>query len=1234
MELLNFTDLIDVNELKLILTNIYNLTQIPLTLVDCNDVILFEIGVLQICTDFHVKNEEALKTCVKHKENQKDIIFEQPYKCDNNMLHIIVPIKSENIIIGNLIIGQFFYDNEEIDYKLYIEQAKKFNYDINGYINSLGKIPVFSKEHVDNIIELCVNIINQMIKTNLANSRLNSNEKLLRTLINSMPDIVCFKDGDGKWVEANDFDLNLFGLNGIDYKGKKDSELAKYSEFYKDAFLICEDSDEITWKSKKITRCEEIIPKPNGESYTFDVIKIPLFENNERKGLIVVGRDITEQKKAVSEMFEAEKQFKQLFESMVEGVAFHEIIYDKNNNAVNYKITNVNSSYEKILNIKKQDILNKTATEVYKLDSAPYLKEYNNVSENGENFQFETYFEGMDKYFHISVISFKKGTFVTIFFDVTEQRKAEQRIIELNKSLESKIIALTQPLDDLSDLRFEDIFNVSEIQKIQDAFSDATGVASLITKPNGIPLTKPSNFCGLCNLIRKTEKGLKNCLHSDAVIGNKTEENYIMQPCYSGGLWDGGTSIKVGNKHIANWLVGQVIDENIDETKILNYADEIEADKTEFKKELFKVTKMSKDKFEKICIALNLIANQLSYLAIQNIQQARFIMDRKKAEENLKENEETFRLFMDNLKAVVFIKDSDLRAKFTNKYFYELFGDYLIGRTPVELFPNNQEIALKMVQDDIDVMNGKVKMPIFEKVIDVNGNERYFETYKFRIPAKNGDMLGGIALEITEVKKIEEKLKESRESFFKLIDIIPNGIVIHKQGKIEYINNSALNIMEFSTTDNVIGKNVFSFVHPDYIEIVKKRVIGQKDTEVLIEEKFITAKNNIIDVEVSGKMFKYDGEFLNIVAFRDITERKKAEEALRESEEKFRLLAENTSDIISLTTTEGEFLYISPSVENILGYKQNEIIGTTSNQMVAEEDIEELNLWFKSLLENNSENKFTKFRMKHKNGTVYWFESLLNIIRDEKGFPAYILASTRNINEKVIAEEIIQNQIKELEAKNAEMERFTYTVSHDLKSPLITIKGFLGILNNDIKEQKEDLIQKDMSRISNAADKMQNLLEDLLELSRIGRMINPSSKFSMNDVLKDVVELLNGVIANKNIKIIIQNNMPTVFGDRQRIYEVMQNLIENAIKFIGKTENPTIEIGYNNNKFFVKDNGIGIDNKYLTKIFGLFDKLDKNSEGTGIGLALVKRIIELHRGTVWVESEGFNKGATFYFTLP
>lgn len=232
----------------------------------------------------------------------------------------------------------------------------------------------------------------------------------------------------------------------------------------------------------------------------------------------------------------------------------------------------------------------------------------------------------------------------------------------------------------------------------------------------------------------------------------------------------------------------------------------------------------------------------------------------------------------------------------------------------------------------------------------------------------------------------------------------------------------------------------------------------------------------------------------------------------------------------------------------------------------------------------------------------------------------------------------LERRVQELENKNAEMERFTYTVSHDLKSPLITIKGFLGMLVNDAKSGKLDRMESDIRRITNAADKMQHLLEDLLELSRIGRIVNPASSFPMSDACREAAELLHGVFDKKNIQLTISGDMPSVSGDRIRIREVWQNLLENAAKYIGDQPEPHIEAGWSNGDiepvFFVADNGIGIEPPYQSKIFGLFDKLDPHSEGTGIGLALVKRIIELHHGRIWVESRGEGQGSTFYFTLP
>jgi signal transduction histidine kinase len=228
--------------------------------------------------------------------------------------------------------------------------------------------------------------------------------------------------------------------------------------------------------------------------------------------------------------------------------------------------------------------------------------------------------------------------------------------------------------------------------------------------------------------------------------------------------------------------------------------------------------------------------------------------------------------------------------------------------------------------------------------------------------------------------------------------------------------------------------------------------------------------------------------------------------------------------------------------------------------------------------------------------------------------------------------------ISQLEASNAELERFTYTVSHDLRSPLVTIKGFLGMLIKDLQDGRQDKIEDDFQRIANAADKMHTLLSDLLELSRIGRIINPPEEVDLAQVIREAIETLDAQLRSKKLIVNSPLNMPIVYGDRIRLREVFENLIDNAAKYTGDQPNPMIEIGTKdeNNEvvIFVRDNGMGIEPQYQKKVFGLFDKLNPDSEGTGIGLALIKRIIETHGGKIWVESEGLGKGSTFYFTIP
>jgi len=245
-----------------------------------------------------------------------------------------------------------------------------------------------------------------------------------------------------------------------------------------------------------------------------------------------------------------------------------------------------------------------------------------------------------------------------------------------------------------------------------------------------------------------------------------------------------------------------------------------------------------------------------------------------------------------------------------------------------------------------------------------------------------------------------------------------------------------------------------------------------------------------------------------------------------------------------------------------------------------------------------------------------------------------------NIIKRMRVETEQKRLIAELEAKNSELERFAYTVSHDLKSPLITIRGFLGFLEKDAASGNIERFKTDIGRISEATNKMQQLLNGLLELSRVGRLMNPAQMVSFEEITREAIAIVQGQIDAFGTEIIIQEGLPSVYGDRARLVEVVQNLLDNAIKFTSHQVNPRIEIGTRASDeagkpvFFVRDNGLGIDPQYHERVFGLFNKLDAQSEGTGIGLALVKRIIEFHGGRIWVDSAGHNMGSTFYFTLP
>ena len=242
----------------------------------------------------------------------------------------------------------------------------------------------------------------------------------------------------------------------------------------------------------------------------------------------------------------------------------------------------------------------------------------------------------------------------------------------------------------------------------------------------------------------------------------------------------------------------------------------------------------------------------------------------------------------------------------------------------------------------------------------------------------------------------------------------------------------------------------------------------------------------------------------------------------------------------------------------------------------------------------------------------------------------------QEIEARTKAEQQREDLIQELKLKNQELNRFAVTVSHDLKTPLITISGFLGYLEKDAQAGNYERLQKNISQINSAAKQMGRFVDQILDLSRVGRIINPPENIPFGDIVQEALRQAQGLLNMRQVEVQLESAYPVVHVDHVRMVQVLQNLIANSVKFMGEQTDPCIKIGVKtidgNDAFFVSDNGIGIATQDQHGIFELFNKLDPRSEGTGIGLAVVKRIIEVHGGKIWVESEP-EKGATFFFTL-
>jgi PAS domain S-box-containing protein len=361
----------------------------------------------------------------------------------------------------------------------------------------------------------------------------------------------------------------------------------------------------------------------------------------------------------------------------------------------------------------------------------------------------------------------------------------------------------------------------------------------------------------------------------------------------------------------------------------------------------------------------------------------------------------------------------------------------------------------------------------------------------------------------------------------------------------------------------------------------------------------------------------------------EIEERRRAEEGLRESEAKHSTLVENSLTGIYIDQGDG-IVFANRTFAEIYGYPKDELLGIDNWKLAHPGDRAFTDEMRARRLKGEEAPAEYEARGLRKDGETIWIRRR-NTCIDYGGKPA-ILGNIVDITEQKQAEE-------ELRVTHEELENFVRVVSHDLKTPIIAIQGFSARLQRRCGDALGEKGGEYLGRIDRSARRMEMLVSDLLELSRMGRVVSSFKDVSSVEMVGDITSGLQTRLKDKGIRLCVSDNLPIVYCDGERLYQVFENLLVNAVKFVGDATEPKIEIGYEDrgdmHQFHVRDNGIGIDPKYHRRVFEAFERLRQieDDEGTGLGLAIVEKIVESHGGTAWVKSQK-EEGATFYFTLP
>ena len=620
----------------------------------------------------------------------------------------------------------------------------------------------------------------------------------------------------------------------------------------------------------------------------------------------------------------------------------------------------------------------------------------------------------------------------------------------------------------------------------------------------------------------------------------------------------------------------------------------------------------------------------------------RNITERKKSEEEIRQAKEHAELLYRVVPSPIFTVDENhIITSWNNK------AEELTGYTADEIIGKKCTVfAEEPCNDMCGLFSKDVPKPIVCKECSIrtkDGRKRIISKNADILKDIDGNFIGGIESfeDITERKIAEEKLRKSEEKYRHLVENLEKEYFFYehdKNRKINYVSPSIKNILGY-TQEEFMEHHLEYLVDSEVNERVSNftNLCLQGKQQPTYKAEIYDKKGNIHILEISEyPVFDENGKIIGLQGIgHDITERIKAENKLKQSEKRFKDISLSIGDWIWEIDNNVTYTFCSEKVENILGYKPEEVVGRSPFSFMPPEIAQKLKKEFSEI----AKNKETFYDMEHvnirKDGQKVYLSASGVPILDEKGNLLGYRGVDKDITEKKKAEELKNQLLKKLEVANKELKDFAYIVSHDLKAPLRAISTLAGWISQDYADKFDEDGKEQMSLLISRVNRMHKLIEGVLQYSRVGRIVEEKVKVDLNEVASGVIDIL---APPENIKITIENKLPTVVFEPTRIHQVFQNLISNAIKYMDKPEG-LIKIGCSEEKdvwkLYVADNGPGIDQKHFEKIFQIFQTLHARDEidSTGVGLTTVKKIIEMYGGKIWVESE-LGKGSTFFFTIP